>query len=98
MIDKKTLHKIAQKSKLKIDANEEDIYLDDLNRIISFIKPLKDINTEKVHGFHFVNHFNVKLRDDRSEPFQFVDTIHKNAPELKNKYIVVSGSIKKERK
>ncbi|HKL09765.1 MAG TPA: aspartyl/glutamyl-tRNA amidotransferase subunit C [Bacteroidales bacterium] len=94
MIDKNTLHTIAQKSKLKVDANEEDIYLDALNRIISFIDPLKNINTEKVHGFDFVNHFNVKLRDDRSEPFKFVDMIFKNAPEFKNNYVVV----KKERK
>jgi aspartyl-tRNA(Asn)/glutamyl-tRNA(Gln) amidotransferase subunit C len=94
MIDKNTLHKIAQKSKLKIGANEEDIYLDDLNRIITFINPLNDINTKKVYGFDFVNHFNVKLRDDRSESFRFVDTILKNAPEFKNNYIVV----KKERK
>jgi len=98
MIDKNKLHKIAQLSKLKIDSDEEDIYLEDLNRIISFINYLKDANTEQVTDFDCENLFHSELRDDKSKHFQFIDLIHKNAPTFKNNYFVVSGGIKKERK
>jgi|SRR6056297_2471793 len=96
MIDKNKLHKIAQLSKLRIDRDEEDIYLEDLNRIISFINQLKDVDNKEVTDFNGVNHFYIKLRDDRSKQFQFTDLIHKKAPTFKNNYFVVSGGVKKK--
>lgn len=98
MIDQETLNRIAKASKLKFDVNEEMIFLKDLNRIITFIDKLNEIDVSNVSDFSFVNHFNIQLRADKTEKFQNAELIKKNATKYKNNYFVVADDLKKERK
>lgn len=98
MIDQETLNRLAKASKLKFDANEEVIFLKDLNRIISFIDKLNEIDVSNVSDFNFVNHFKIQLRSDKTEKFQNTELIKKNATKFRNNYFVIADELKKERK
>ncbi|MDK2979114.1 MAG: Glu-tRNAGln amidotransferase subunit [Bacteroidales bacterium] len=98
MIDKEILYKIAQSSKLKINVDEEEMYIEDLNKIIFFIHKLNEVDFEDDSDFHFVNQFNLNLRDDIRGKFQSIDLIKNNAPDFRNNYFVLPNHLKKERK
>ncbi|MDY6800000.1 MAG: Asp-tRNA(Asn)/Glu-tRNA(Gln) amidotransferase subunit GatC [Bacteroidota bacterium] len=99
MIDKKLLYKIALSSKLKINVDEEEMYIEDLNKIVFFIQKLNEVDfDEDDSDFHFVNQFNLSLRDDKRDKSQFVDLIRNNAPDFRNNYFVLHNNLKKERK
>lgn len=98
MIDKKTLNKIAKTSKLRIDVEEELVFLEDLNKIVSFIDKLNEINVDNLSDFNHVNDFYHNLRKDQKEKFKNIDLIKNNAPNFRDNYFVVPDNIKKERK
>jgi len=90
MIDKEILYTIAQSSKLTINVDEEELYIEDLNKITFFIHKLNEIDFEDDSDFHFGNQFNLNLRDDISEKkFQSIDLIKNNAPDFRNNYFVL---------
>lgn len=93
------LYKMARSSKLKIDVDEEEKYVEDLNKIIFFIHKLDEVDFEDDSDFHFVNRINLSLRDDiREKKFQSIDLIKNNAPDFRNNYFVLPNHLKKERK
>lgn len=97
MIDKEKLYKIAQSSKLKINVDEEEMYIEGLNKIIFFIHKLNEVDLEHISDFHFVNQFNWKLRDDIRGKYQSINLIKNNAPDFRNTYFVVPNGLKKRK-
>ncbi|MFP4025914.1 MAG: Asp-tRNA(Asn)/Glu-tRNA(Gln) amidotransferase subunit GatC [Thiohalospira sp.] len=97
MIDKKTLYKIAKSSKIRIDVEEEPVFLEGMNKIVSFIDKLNEINVDNVPDFNHVNDFNNNLREDQEEKFKNINSIKNNALNFRDNYFIVPDNIIKER-
>ena len=83
-IDKETVRKIGNLAKIKLSAEEIDIYSSQLTKIIDFMNKLNEVDTTKAEAFSNENLDDHTGRpDDRVEDGNYVDKIMKNAPDSK---------------
>ncbi|MDM7273426.1 Asp-tRNA(Asn)/Glu-tRNA(Gln) amidotransferase subunit GatC [Sulfurihydrogenibium azorense] len=89
MIDKDTVVKVAQLSKLKLNENEVNLFSKQFNDIISFVEKLKEVDTEGVPPFYELNLEEGIYRED--EPYQSLSNEEalSNAPQKEGGFFIV---------
>ena len=94
-IDIKTIEKIGKLTRIAFSESEKRELVNDLKNIDKLISKICEIDTDNVEPLFFLNEDFVTLRADKPDTNQTVDSIIKNAPEMKNGYYIVPRIIKK---
>jgi len=79
-IDKETLSKIAHLARLEIDEKDTPKMLEDMNKIVSFVEKLKEVNTDGIEPLTTMSHEVNALREDIVENQLAREEVLKNAP------------------
>lgn len=95
-IDKRTVEKIAELSKLEFDENGKAAIADDLNRILGFIDQLEALDTQSVEPLIFMNESYNILREDIAVETITHEEALKNAPEKDSDYFRVPKVLNKK--
>ena len=81
-IDTETVLKIARLSRIKITDSESSDIKKDLNRIVEFVKKLREIDVDGVSEFNFGK---THLKDMRQDGFTINDSTHDILKNTKSK-------------
>ncbi|MCJ7553916.1 MAG: Asp-tRNA(Asn)/Glu-tRNA(Gln) amidotransferase subunit GatC [Ignavibacteriaceae bacterium] len=88
-VTKKDVEKIAQLAKLKFNDQEIDSFTDDMNRILSYVDKLNELDTESVEPLSHPNEGSNVFRDDELKKSIPTDEALKNAPDRNDKFFKV---------
>ena len=94
-IDKKTVERLAELSKLEFSEKEKEGMLQDFQKIVHFVDKLKELDTEGVKPLVYVNEnvTNVLREDSPGELVSREDAL-KNAPVKDTNYIKIPNVLK----
>lgn len=96
VIDEKTVDKLADLAKLEFDeASRKDI-VKDLNRIVSFVEKLNEIDTSSVAPLIYLSDSTNVMRNDEVKQVITQAEALKNAPEKDSDYIKAPKVIDKK--
>lgn len=80
-VDSEKIHHLAALASLEFSPEEEKHFAEELNRILSHIRVLQKVNTEKIEAaFQTFPSTNV-TRDDTVEPSLSLEQVLQNAPD-----------------
>ncbi len=88
-VTKKDVEKIAQLARLKFNDQELDSFTDDMNRILSYVDKLNELDTESVEPLSHPNEGSNVFRDDELKKSIPTDEALKNAPDRNDKFFKV---------
>ncbi len=89
MITKETVRHIAKLARLKLSAQEEDIYTEQLGKILDHIDALKEVDTEGIEPMSHALQINNIMRDDKVEPCPGQEKILSAAPQAERGFFRV---------
>lgn len=97
-INKKTVERLAELSKLEFSELEKENMVKDFQKIVHFVDKLKEVNTEGVDPLVYVNEnvTNVLRRDEPGEMVSKEQAL-KNAPEKDSNYIKIPNVLKQKK-
>jgi aspartyl-tRNA(Asn)/glutamyl-tRNA(Gln) amidotransferase subunit C len=95
-IDSKTVDKLAELAKLEFDDASRNEIVNDLNRIVSFVEKLNEIDTASVEPLIYLTGTANALRDDVVKHDITQQEALKNAPKRDSDYIKVPKVIDKK--
>lgn len=93
-IDLKTVHKMARLAKLTLTPDEERTYAEQLEKIVTYIEQLREIDTSQVKPLAQVHETANVMREDEVRPSLEVTEVLRNAPAHRGGYFVVPKVIK----
>lgn len=79
-IDRTTLDKIAHLARLEIDEKDAQKMMDDMNKMVSFVEKLNEVDTEGVDPLTTMSHEVNALRNDEIKSQLTKEEVLKNAP------------------
>lgn len=85
-IDIKTVDEIAHLARLEFDEKSKPEILNDINRMLSFIDKLSELDTEKVEPLIYMTNERNVLREDLPETTVSQKEALKNAPKKDSDY------------
>jgi len=88
-IDKKTIEKVANLSRIKLEGNEKDAYVQSVGGIINWIDQLNEVNTDNIEPLASVSDLTLRLREDIVTDGDIADSVLANAPEELENFFVV---------
>ena len=88
-IDEKTIKKIAQLARIRIGDNDINELQNDLNRIVSFVDKMSEVNIEKVEEFRFGETSLSEMRIDEAVEENNSQQILSNTKNKKEDFFVV---------
>lgn len=94
-LDKHTIEKLAELSKLEFKEDELNGIQKDLEQMIAFVEKLNEINTDGVEPLTHISEDENQLREDLVNDSVDITTALKNAPAAKDRYFTVPKVIKK---
>ena len=80
-IDKNTINKIARLSRIKLDDQESEDYIKDLNSILDWVEQLNEVNTENIEPLSNISSSILPKREDVSKDTNSSEEILENAPD-----------------
>ena len=89
MITKETVRHIAKLARLKLSAQEEDIYTEQLGKILDYVAELQTVDTTGVQPAAHSLPVNNIMRDDQVNSAQTQAMILKVAPDVENNFFRV---------
>ena len=94
-VDKKTVERLAELSKLEFSEKEKEEMVKDFQKIVSFVNKLKELDTEGVEPLVYVNEniTNVLREDIPGEMVSREDAL-KNAPDKDTNYIKIPNVLR----
>ena len=97
-INKKTVERLAELSKLEFSELEKKNMVKDFQKIVHFVDKLKEVDTEGVEPLVYVNE-NVTnvLRSDEPGEMVSKEQALKNAPEKDSNYIKIPNVLKQKK-
>jgi aspartyl-tRNA(Asn)/glutamyl-tRNA(Gln) amidotransferase subunit C len=95
-IDSKTVDKLAELAKLEFDEASRDEIVNDLNRIVSFVEKLNELNTSSVEPLVYLSDSTNVMRDDIVKQEITQEEALKNAPKRDSDYIKAPKVIDKK--
>lgn len=96
MINKETVVKVAQLSKLKLTEEEVQLFSKQLGDILSFIERLEELDTENILPFYEINQQEAPMRDDIPEKGLSNEEALSNAPQSEKGFFVVPRVVSAE--
>lgn len=94
-ISNEMIDKLADLSKLEFNADENEKLKEDLNKIITFIDKLNELDTEKVEPLIFMSDEVNVLREDEVKQIITHEEAMKNAPAKDSDYFRVPKFLEK---
>tara|TARA_Y100000588_G_C13495420_1_gene602843 strand:- start:240 stop:530 length:291 start_codon:yes stop_codon:yes gene_type:complete len=94
-IDKNLINKIANLAKLEFDEKSLKEMQKDMTKILSYVKKVKELNTENIKPLITPIEESLKLRKDDTEKGLTKEEVLKNAPAKNSDYLKVPKFIKK---
>ncbi|UXX79664.1 Asp-tRNA(Asn)/Glu-tRNA(Gln) amidotransferase subunit GatC [Reichenbachiella carrageenanivorans] len=88
-IDKNTVQKLAQLSRLELSEKEQEKLSTDLGDILDWVEKLEEVNTADVAPLGNVNEEPIHLRIDKSDNYFSGEEALKNAPESDQGHFIV---------
>jgi aspartyl-tRNA(Asn)/glutamyl-tRNA(Gln) amidotransferase subunit C len=95
-IDRSTVDKLAELSKLEFDGPAKDAIINDLNRMIGFVDKLAEVNTDGVEPLIYMSDETNMLREDEVRQEITQQEALKNAPKRDSDYFKVPKVIDKK--
>ena len=93
-IDNKTVDKLADLSKLEFDEKAKEEIIKDLNKILTFVEKLNELDTSDVEPLiYMTNEVNVMREDEVHQDLSQKDAL-KNAPKKDSDYFKVPKVLK----
>jgi aspartyl-tRNA(Asn)/glutamyl-tRNA(Gln) amidotransferase subunit C len=89
MISKDTVRHIAKLARLKLSAQEEDIYTEQLGKILEYVAELQSVDTTGIQPTAHILPVNNIMRDDEVQSPQNQDMLLKCAPDVENNFFRV---------
>jgi aspartyl-tRNA(Asn)/glutamyl-tRNA(Gln) amidotransferase subunit C len=96
-LDIKTVDEIAHLARLEFDAESKKEILNDMNRMLSFIDKLSELDTDKVEPLIYMTEENNILRPDVPEVTLTQKEALKNAPKKDSDYFKAPKVIEQNR-
>ncbi|WP_457640086.1 Asp-tRNA(Asn)/Glu-tRNA(Gln) amidotransferase subunit GatC [Persephonella sp.] len=96
MIDKETVIKVAQLSKLKLTEDELELFSKQLSDILKFIEKLEELDTEDILPFYELNQQEAPMRDDIPQEGLSREEALANAPQADRGAFVVPRVVSAE--
>ncbi|WP_457625378.1 Asp-tRNA(Asn)/Glu-tRNA(Gln) amidotransferase subunit GatC [Persephonella sp.] len=96
MIDRQTVIKVAELSKLKLTEEEIEIFSKQLSEILGFIEKLEELDTENILPFYELNQQETPMRDDIPKEGLTNEEALSNAPQSENGFFVVPRVVSAE--
>jgi aspartyl-tRNA(Asn)/glutamyl-tRNA(Gln) amidotransferase subunit C len=93
-IDKSTVERIAELSKLKFEPSEQAEILNDMNRMLDFVEKLSEVDTEGVEPLVYMLDEKPTVRLDKVVQTTSQAEALKNAPDADTDYIKVPKVMK----
>jgi aspartyl-tRNA(Asn)/glutamyl-tRNA(Gln) amidotransferase subunit C len=94
-ISNETIDKLADLAKLEFTGDEKEKLKDDLNKIITFIDKLNELDTQNVEPLIFMSNEVNMLRDDLVKQVITHEEAMKNAPSKDSDYFRVTKFLEK---
>lgn len=88
-IDKETARKVSSLARIKTPEDQLDKVASELDKIISFVEQLAEVNTDNVARLPSPVDINQPLREDAITDGGYADKVLANAPETQEGYFVV---------
>lgn len=95
-IDSKTVDKLAELAKLEFDEASKKEIINDLNRIVSFVEKLNELDTSNVEPLIYLTEDTNVMRADEVKQEITQQEALKNAPKRDSDYIKVPKVIDKK--
>jgi aspartyl-tRNA(Asn)/glutamyl-tRNA(Gln) amidotransferase subunit C len=89
MISKDTVRHIAKLARLKLSAQEEDMYTEQLGKILDYVAELQSVDTTGVQPAAHVLPINNIMREDQVRAPRDQELILKEAPAVENNFFRV---------
>ena len=80
MIDKKTIERMAQLSRLKITDQQSQEYANQLSNILKYFEQISKVNTDKIEPLVTPSEIESFWRDDKAEKEFTAEEMTANAP------------------
>lgn len=96
VIDEKTVDKLADLAKLEFDENSKKGIVNDLNRMISFVEKLNELDTSSVEPLVYLSDAANVMRNDEVKQVITQAEALKNAPKKDSDYIKAPKVIDKK--
>ena len=94
-IDKKTVERLAELSKLEFSEKEKEGMVQDFQKIVHFVDKLKELDTEGVRPLVYINeHVTNVLREDSPGELVSREDALKNVPVKDTNYIKIPNVLK----
>tara|TARA_R110002049_G_scaffold134601_4_gene294082 strand:+ start:964 stop:1257 length:294 start_codon:yes stop_codon:yes gene_type:complete len=93
-IDKSTVERIAELSKLKFESSEQEAILEDMNRMLDFVEKLSEVDTEGVEPLVYMLDEKPTVRLDKVDQKTTQAEALKNAPDADSDYMKVPKVMK----
>jgi len=95
IIDKQTIDKVADLARIAIDDKEVDTLIADMNKILTFMEKLNELDTAGVEPLVYMNHGENVWREDRVKQELSVGDGLKNAAKHNARFFLVPKIIEK---
>ena len=89
IVDSATVEKIARLARLRLAEDKKEPIAQDLNRILSWIEELNEVNTDGVEPLASVTGHSLPLRRDEITDGDVADKVLANSPEEASGFFVV---------
>ncbi len=93
-IDKSTVQRIAELSKLRFDEASQEAILQDMNRMLDFVEKLSEVDTEGVEPLIYMLDEKPTVRLDKVVQTTTQSEALKNAPDADSDYMKVPKVMK----
>ena len=94
-VDQKTVERIAELARLEFNEKEKQEIQEDMNRMLSFVSKVEEVNTEGVKPLIYMLEEETPLREDVSESDYTQQDALKNAPDKDSYFIRVPKVLNK---
>ncbi|MDQ7031283.1 MAG: Asp-tRNA(Asn)/Glu-tRNA(Gln) amidotransferase subunit GatC [Desulfonauticus sp.] len=88
-LSREEVKKIAQLAKLELSSKKEELYQEQLTRILDYMEKLNELNTKDVEPLYSPCPNKSILREDKVEKYFSKQEILKNSPEPNEDFFVV---------
>ena len=88
-VTKKDVEYVATLARLSFTENEKEALIQDLNKILTYVDKLNELNTDDVDVIVNPYYIENKYREDNVEASMPVASVLANAPEVLESYILV---------
>ena len=95
-IDKEMVSHLAHLSRLEFENESEEEIIEDMNRILTFVEKLNELNTDNVEPLIYMNSETNVLREDKVIQDITQEEALKNAPQRDSDYFKVPKMVEKK--